>query len=117
MPKSISVRTNPKYPSKLFYRIQEVAKITELKPYVLRYWESEFPMLSPEKEKNDQRRYRKADIEMILKIKELLYEQKFTIAGARQSIKACSPKQRTVRKESLKGIRAELTDLLDQLSA
>ena len=117
MPKSISVTTNPPYPSKLFYHIQEVAKITDLKPYVLRYWESEFSMLSPEKEKNDQRRYRKTDIEMILKIKELLYEQKFTIAGARQSIKTSSPKQRAVRKESLKGIRAELTDLLDQLSA
>ncbi len=74
-------------PDKLFYRINEVATITQVKPYVLRYWETEFPMLSPEKDDNDQRRYRKADIELILQIKRLLYEEKFTIAGARKQLK------------------------------
>ena len=74
-------------PEKLFYKINEVATITQLKPYVLRYWETEFPMLSPEKDDNDQRRYRKADIELILQIKRLLYDEKFTIAGARKQLK------------------------------
>lgn len=74
-------------PEKLFYRINEVATITQVKPYVLRYWESEFPMLAPEKDENDQRRYRKSDIELILHIKRLLYDEKFTIAGARRQLK------------------------------
>lgn len=74
-------------PDKLFYRIQEVATITQVKPYVLRYWETEFPMLAPEKDENDQRRYRRADIELILEIKRLLYSEKFTIAGARRRLK------------------------------
>jgi len=74
-------------PDKLFYRIQEVATITQVKPYVLRYWETEFPMLTPEKDENDQRRYRRSDIELILEIKRLLYSEKFTIAGARRRLK------------------------------
>ena len=75
-------------PEKLFYRINEVSTITQVKPYVLRYWETEFPMLSPEKDENDQRRYRKSDIELVLEVKHLLYTQKFTIAGARQQLRA-----------------------------
>lgn len=74
-------------PEKLFYRINEVSSITQIKPYVLRYWESEFPMLSPEKDENDQRRYRRGDIELILEIKRLLYVEKFTIAGARKQLR------------------------------
>jgi DNA-binding transcriptional MerR regulator len=75
-------------PDKLFYKINEVATITQVKPYVLRYWETEFPLLSPEKDENDQRRYRRSDIELVLQIKHLLYEQKYTIAGARKQLKA-----------------------------
>ena len=74
-------------PEKLFYRINEVSSITQIKPYVLRYWETEFPMLAPEKDENDQRRYRKGDIELILEIKRLLYTEKFTIAGARKQLR------------------------------
>lgn len=74
-------------PEKLFYRINEVATITQVKPYVLRYWETEFPMLSPEKDENDQRRYRRGDIELVLEIKRLLYTEKFTIAGARKQLR------------------------------
>lgn len=74
-------------PEKLFYRINEVSSVTQIKPYVLRYWETEFPMLAPEKDDNDQRRYRKADIELILEIKRLLYTEKFTIAGARKQLR------------------------------
>jgi DNA-binding transcriptional MerR regulator len=74
--------------TKLFHKINEVGKLTALKPYVLRYWETEFPQLSPEKDENDQRRYRQKDIDLILRIKRLLYDEKFTIAGAKQRIAA-----------------------------
>ena len=74
------------YKKKLFYKINEVSKITGLKPYVLRYWETEFPQLSPQKDENDQRRYKQKDIDLILNIRQLLYQEKFTIAGAKQRI-------------------------------
>src|SRR5881394_1930280 len=82
-------------PEKLFYKINEVATITQVKPYVLRYWETEFPMLSPEKDDNDQRRYRKTDIELVLQIKKLLYSERFTIAGARKQLKIASNAQKS----------------------
>ncbi|MCX7624695.1 MAG: MerR family transcriptional regulator [Candidatus Sumerlaeaceae bacterium] len=78
----------PKIPDKLFYRINDVAEITGVPPYVLRYWESEFPMLRPERDEKGERRYRKSDIELIFQIKKLVYEQRFTLAGARQQLKA-----------------------------
>ena len=68
---------------KLYYSIGEVSKITKLKQYVLRYWETEFKQLSPAKNKAGNRTYRQKDIDIILEIKELLYNQKFTIDGAR----------------------------------
>lgn len=75
-------------PEKLFYRINEVSTITQIKPYVLRYWETEFPTLGPEKDENDQRRYRRSDIDLIMEIKRLLYTEKFTIAGARKQLRS-----------------------------
>ena len=72
---------------KLYYRIGEVAKITGVKPYVLRYWESEFRWMAPQKSRSKQRLYRRRDIDMILLIKKLLYEQRFTIAGARKKLR------------------------------
>ena len=72
---------------KLFYRIQEVSKLTGIKPYVLRYWESEFRELSPAKDASDQRRYRQGDIEVVLAIRKLLYEDRFTIEGARKRLR------------------------------
>lgn len=71
---------------KLFYKISEVSKMTGLEPYVLRYWESEFPILSPRKNKGGQRVYEQKDIDTILKIKRMLYEEGFTIAGARKRL-------------------------------
>ncbi len=68
---------------KLYYRIGEVAKITGVKPHVLRYWETEFRWMAPPKSRSKQRLYRRKDIEMILAIKKLLYEERYTIAGAR----------------------------------
>jgi DNA-binding transcriptional MerR regulator len=76
--------TRPIMPNeeKLFYTIGEVADIVMVKPYVLRYWESEFPKLNPQKSETGQRTYRKKDIQIALTIKRLLYDEKYTIAGA-----------------------------------
>ena len=73
--------------NKRYYRIGEVSKITGVKPYVLRYWESEFRWMAPQKSKSKQRLYRRREIDMILLIKKLLYEQRFTIAGARKKLR------------------------------
>ena len=69
---------------KLYYRIGEVSQITGVKPYVLRYWESEFRLMAPQKSRSKQRLYRRKDIETILHIKQLLYEERYTITGARR---------------------------------
>ncbi|HZO10055.1 MAG TPA: MerR family transcriptional regulator [Myxococcota bacterium] len=74
-------------PEKRYYRIGEVSRITGVKPYVLRYWESEFRFMSPQKSRSQQRLYRRRDIDMILLVKKLLYEQRFTIAGARKKLR------------------------------
>ncbi len=74
-------------PKKLFYRITEVAEILGVEAYVLRYWETRFPMLRPERCGNDERRYRRKDIDLLLRIRDLLYEQKFTIAGAVEQLR------------------------------
>jgi DNA-binding transcriptional MerR regulator len=71
-----------KIPNKLFFKIGEVCEITDTQPYVLRYWESEFQALAPAKNSSGQRIYRRRDIETVLRIKQLLYEEGFTIAGA-----------------------------------
>ncbi|MBV8478215.1 MAG: MerR family transcriptional regulator [Acidobacteria bacterium] len=75
-------------PDKLYFRIGEVADLCHLPAYVLRFWESEFPQLRPVKSSTGQRMYRRKDVEHVLRIKELLYEQGFTIAGARQQFRA-----------------------------
>ena len=72
---------------KLYYSIGEVRAITDLEPYVLRYWETEFPSLKPKKNSGGQRAYQRKDIELILRIKELLYEQGYTIKGARAALR------------------------------
>ena len=72
---------------KLYHRIGEVSRITGVKPYVLRYWESEFRCMSPQKSRSKQRLYRPKDIEIILVIKKLLYQERYTIAGARQKVR------------------------------
>jgi DNA-binding transcriptional MerR regulator len=72
---------------RLYYRIGEVSRLTGLKPHVLRYWESEFKVIRPYKGESLQRLYRKKDLSLILKIKKLLYEEGFTIAGAKKKIR------------------------------
>jgi len=77
-------------PDKLFYRIGEVSKIVGVEPYVLRYWETEFPFLKPRKNKSGQRVYVKRDIESVLHIKRLLYQERYTIEGVRKKLSSGS---------------------------
>src|SRR5215472_9305705 len=77
----------PVIPDKLYFRIGEVAELCQLPAYVLRFWETEFPQLKPVKGSTGQRMYRQKDVENVLRIKKLLYDEGFTIAGARQQLK------------------------------
>src|SRR5580698_7054497 len=113
-------------PDKLFFRIGEVSEIVGVEPYVLRYWESEFPGLSPKKSSTGQRMFRRKDVEMLLNIKELLYDKKFTIEGARKALKSekapLLPAVQVAQEslfpaaDPLPGIRRELADILKLLS-
>src|SRR5579862_5238106 len=76
----------PEIPDKLYFRIGEVAGLLSVEPYVLRYWETEFPSLAPKKSGTGHRLYRRKDVELLLRIKHLLYEKRYTIEGARQTL-------------------------------
>jgi DNA-binding transcriptional MerR regulator len=112
-------------PEKLYFRIGEVARLCRLPAYVLRFWETEFPQLKPVKSSTGQRMYRHKDVESVLRIKKLLYEEGFTIAGARQHLRAeiksdkkQSPLPFPARSTSeLKHIRQGLRDILTMLTA
>lgn len=78
---------DPQIPDKLYFKIGEVAELTGVKAHVLRYWESEIASIRPTKNRNQQRLYRKRDIELILRLKDLLYKQGYTIAGARNLLR------------------------------
>jgi DNA-binding transcriptional MerR regulator len=78
-------------PDKLYFRIGEVSRLLKLEPYVLRFWEKEFPTLTPTKGANGRRMYRKKDVEMVVAIKKLLYEEGFTIAGAKKVLTGARP--------------------------
>src|SRR5437016_3836399 len=75
-------------PEKIYFKIGEVCDLVGVQAHVLRYWETEFPMLSPQKNKSGQRSYRRRDVEMALRIKQLLYKELFTIAGARKKLQS-----------------------------
>jgi len=116
VPKS-GAASDPVIPDKLYFRIGEVSRLCRLPAYVLRFWETEFPQLKPVKSSTGQRMYRQRDVESVLRIKKLLYDQGFTIAGARQHLKAEAktsalpfPKQRPA--ESLKKVRQGLQEIL-----
>ena len=111
-------------PDKLYFRIGEVAKLCDLPAYVLRFWETEFPQLSPKKSSKGQRLYRQRDVENLVRIKKLLYEEGFTISGARQHLKleAKPAKAQTTlfsspraRSGELKQVRAGLQEILGML--
>ena len=108
------------------YKIGEVCKVADLQPYVLRYWETEFPQLSPNKSGGGQRLYTKRELDIILRIKELLYREGFTIAGAKKKLEtdlsdegtapaADAPPAPRVSQDGLAKVKRELRDLLEFL--
>ena len=121
--------SDPKQIKKLYYSLGEVSKMTDLKAYVLRYWETEFKQLKPPKNRAGNRTYRQTDIDLILFIKDLLYIKKFTIEGARTQLASMGDDIKTeqmvekevpvkavpVKKESLVKIKQELETLLELL--
>lgn len=112
-------------PDKLYFRIGEVARLCHLPTYVLRFWETEFPQLKPTKSSTGQRMYRRRDVESVLLIKHLLYEEGFTIAGARERLKAevrpaktqnMLPFPKKASADRLKHVRQGLREILQILS-
>lgn len=83
-PSAKSVNVQRPIPDKLFYKIGEVSRLADIEPYVLRYWETEFPFLKPRKNKSGQRVYVKKDLELVFQIKRLLYQERYTIEGVRK---------------------------------
>jgi DNA-binding transcriptional MerR regulator len=116
---------SPEIPDKLYFKIGEVSELLGVEPYVLRYWETEFAVLSPKKSGTGHRLYRRKDVELLLRIKHLLYDKRFTIEGARQSLqaeaKAPKPKgakraqQELFSEDPLPEIRRELAGILEML--
>lgn len=109
-------------PDKLYFRIGEVARMAGVEPYVLRFWETEFPALKPGKSSTGQRLYRRREVELALEIKSLLHEQGFTIAGARQQLKSRKKHDRQAELRFAQGgpvplakMRRELEDILGLL--
>ena len=100
MSEAAATSSAPEIPDKLFFRIGEVSTMLGLEPYVLRYWETEFPSLSPKKSGTGHRLYRRKDVELLLRIKHLLYEKRFTIDGARQFLIESPPKRDKTRTAS-----------------
>jgi DNA-binding transcriptional MerR regulator len=120
-----SKRDQVSIPDKLYFRIGEVATLCRLPAYVLRFWESEFPQLKPVKSSTGQRMYRRRDVESVLRIKELLYEQGFTIVGARQQLRSEAKNDKgqaaipfpVQSPAEIQRIRQGLREILDMLAA
>lgn len=111
------------YPDKLFYKIGEVSRIAGVEPYVLRYWETEFSFLRPRKNKSGQRVYIKKDIDLILKIKRLLYDERYTIEGVRKRLGETETIKQTQNlivqpstREIVEKIRERLREILSHIS-
>jgi len=130
-PAKANVKTKPArsseiiVPDKLYFRIGEVSTLCRLPAYVLRFWETEFPQLKPVKSSTGQRMYRRKDVEAVLRIKKLLYEEGFTIAGARQQLRSDVKVDKSQAPlpfpshsvSDLKRIRHGLQEILGMLSA
>lgn len=108
---------------KLYFKIGEVSKIVGVKPYVLRYWETEFSVIKPGKTRSKHRLYRRKDVETLLRIKDLLHGRRYTIEGARKALKGDAQKKEaapqgtaTAELGKLRKIRDELIDLREKLS-
>ena len=110
----VLMSTGIEIPDKLYFRIGDVAKLAGIKPYVLRFWETEFPALGPKKSGTGHRLYRRKDVELVLEIKTLLYEKRFTIEGARKHLESRGKLQPVAvpeaRKNRKRGVQANLFD-------
>jgi DNA-binding transcriptional MerR regulator len=103
-------------PDRLYFRIGEVSAITGVPPYVLRYWESEFSSLQPRKSGGGQRLYRKRDVVMLLEVKRLLYQERYTVAGARRRLMEREDRARRGEiRAALQRVRSGLEDIIKQL--
>ena len=100
-----------KIPDKLYFRIGEVGKIVDVPTHVLRFWETAFKRIRPKRTSTGQRLYTQRDVRLILEIKHLLYDRRFTIEGARQHLRAASGNRSGIDREALGEIRAELLDI------
>jgi DNA-binding transcriptional MerR regulator len=100
-------------PSKLFYRIGEVSRLTGLEQYVLRYWETEFPQIKPDKGKTGQRLYKKKDLDTIFQVKQLLYKEGYTIAGARKKLN--NREEQDTAEAVIESAKKELREILEML--
>lgn len=111
----------PQLPAKLYYRIGEVAGIVGVEPHVLRYWETEFRSVRPQKSAKGQRVYSRRDVETLLKVKELLYAHRFTIAGARRKLREGGieppPPEAGASSEEVQRMRAALVEIRGEVLA
>ncbi len=101
---------------RLFYKIGEISSILKVEPHVLRYWETEFPFLKPRKNSTGQRIYTRKDLELVLQIKNLLYKEKYTIAGVRKKFGDNKLKKNSVSMETIQGVKKRLKEILDTLN-
>ncbi len=99
--------------TKLFYKIGEVCRLTDIKPHILRYWESEFPVLSPRKSRGGQRVYQQKDLEMVRRIKRMLHEEGYTIAGAKKKL---SEQDDARLADALGRFKQEIQEILEIIS-
>jgi DNA-binding transcriptional MerR regulator len=104
-----------KIPDKFYFKIGEVSKLLQIPPYVLRFWESEFSRIKPKRTSSGRRLYTRKDIELILEIKHLLYEKKYTIQGARQYLTRRGPGSKNATARFLDNLRSELKSIRDLL--
>jgi DNA-binding transcriptional MerR regulator len=131
MPEAAAGELRPEIPDKLYFRIGEVSRLAGIKPYVLRFWETEFSSLGPKKSGKGHRLYRRKDVELVLEIKRLLYDKRYTIEGARKYLDSRTREISTKLSEkqsrpqpvlfgdsgpALEAIRKELTEILQLLS-
>jgi DNA-binding transcriptional MerR regulator len=115
-------KTSFPIPDKLFYKIGEISRITGVEPYVLRYWETEFPFLTPRKSRSGQRIYSKKDMEIIFEIKDLLYNERYTIEGVRKRLGDISASRKAVSVDTpltseaaIEHTKRRLKDIISQL--
>lgn len=101
---------------RLFYKIGEISDIAEIEPHVLRYWESEFPFLRPRKNKTGQRVYTRKDLETVLHVKDLLYKEKYTIAGVKKKFGSSSQRKNAVSMQTIHEVKRKLRDILATLN-